>query len=64
MRTEFVDEAATVDIRDRIVYFSWPDGSRMGMPLRACRVGAARLQKALQDYDARKAEVIPMRKRG
>lgn len=60
---EFVGEPFNVEIRDEIAHLSWPDGSQRHLPLRVFRMDCRRAGKALAAYDAKKAEVLPFKKR-
>ncbi len=62
---EFVEEPFEVSIRDGIAILKWPDGNKRGVPLRVFRIQTARCIKVLADYDAKRAVVLPLkRKRG
>ena len=59
---EYDERPFKVDIRDGVGFFEWPDGTVRCMPLRTMRIDHARVGKALAEYDARKAEVVQLRR--
>ena len=62
----YSDELASISIEDGIVTLTWPNGEQRCTPLRIFRIFYARAGLALASYDARLAEVHPIkgRKRG
>lgn len=65
MSEEFSGEAAEFEIIDGNMHCKWK-GSRpdLCIPLRVFRVNLARANKAVADYDARDAVVVPIRETG
>jgi len=60
---DFIEEPCTFEIRREVAYAAWPNGTRMAFPLDVFRVQVARANGTLAEYDARKAQVVPMRAR-
>ena len=63
MHDLFVPEVPNFEITDEIVRFWWPGHSGFAH-LRTARLAHARLGKVIAEYEAKRAEVVPMRKRG
>jgi hypothetical protein len=59
---EFVEESCEIEIKDGNVIMRWPNGERRSIPLRVFRITHARAEKALRAYDARKGEVVPIKR--
>lgn len=59
----FVEEAFDIAIKDGCVIIGWPGGERRSIPLRVFRMSHARADKALREYDARSADVVPIKRR-
>jgi hypothetical protein len=60
---EFVEDPFEVEIKNGVAILSRPDGTRRAIPLHVFRMDVARAIQALADYDARKAEVVPIRRK-
>lgn len=61
---DFIEEPFTVEIKDGNAILTWPDGAKRSVPLRVFRMEHARAGKILAEHDARKAEVVPIRRKG
>lgn len=59
--TPFIGEPLDFEIRDEIMHCSKSDWA-IAIPLRTFRTNMRRAQKAIDEYEARKAEVVPMRR--
>lgn len=57
----FLDEVPEYAVREGIVYISTADGWTCAFPLRKFRLGMARAAKAIAEYEARNAEVVPIK---
>lgn len=64
MRTEFVDEPFTAEIKDGNMVVSWSDGFRLSMPIRVARENMARCQQALNEYDRGRVVRFPRKSPG
>lgn len=58
----FISEVPEYWIDERVVYIQ-VDGWLMAMPLAKFRRGHAKSGRVLAEYDARSAEVVPMRRK-
>lgn len=65
MLDEFVGDAAEFEVIDGIMHCKW-SGKRpeLCIPLRVFRINLVRAEKAVREYDAKRAEVVQMRDRG
>jgi len=61
---EFLEAAFEVAISGGVIVLTWPNGLRRAMPLGVFRICTARANKALAEYDERKAEVLQLRASG
>lgn len=52
------------EVRDGIMYVTADDGWTFAMPVRKFRLAMARAERALATYEAKKAEVVPLRRKG
>lgn len=63
MGTTLVEDIPTFEINDRFVKWTWGGGKSKCMPLPQFRLCTARQVELLAEYDAREAEVVPIRGR-
>ena len=49
------------EIEDGLVPLVWPDGTVRYSKLRNARIETARMVRALAEYDAKSAEVVPIK---
>lgn len=63
MAVPFVDEVPRYEIREGIMHITTSDWACC-MSLRNFRLGMARAKRVLDSYEAKSAEVVPMRRRG
>ena len=58
----FLDEVPHYSIVDGVMHITSGD-FQLAMPLRKFKQGMARAQRIIAEYEAKSAEVVPMRKR-
>jgi len=62
-KVEFVEEPFEVEIKNGNVILTRPDGTRRAMPLNVFRIDLERGVRAVAEYDARRANVVPIRRK-
>ena len=60
---EFIATVPDIDIADSVAHFSAGEDFSLYMPLPIARRFAVRLSRVLAQYDAQKAQIVPLRKR-
>ena len=63
MAVNFLDEVPSYEVREGIMYVTAGEFA-LAMPLRKFRLGMAKAERAIAEYDSRRAEVVPMRRKG
>ena len=61
---DFIEDPFEVHIKRGTAILSWPSGIRRAVPLDVFRIEHLRAGQALAEHDARRAEVVPIKRRG